>query len=232
MNKLEKYETLVHWGTSTWTYPEWQGIVYQKTYTPKSFKTESLQEYAAFAPFSTIGIDNTFYAPPNPFALAAYVKYLPKDFKCISKVWEEITVPKWGKQPRYGKKAGHENPHFLDAELFKSQVLAVYEKSFRDHTGPLVFEFGEMYPPTVPSLQFFLKKLDGFFEELPSEFQYGVEIRNKNFLQPEYFATLRRHNVSHVFNHWTKMPPLREQMRAAGGSPFTANFAVARLLTR
>lgn len=231
MNMLEKYKTLVRWGASTWTYPEWRGIVYQKTYTQKSFKTESLQEYAGFAPFSTVGIDNTFYAPPNPFVLASYSKYLPAGFKCVSKVWEEMTVPKWGKQPRYGKKAGRENPHFLDAEKFKTEVLAVYEKSFKEHAGPLVFEFGEMYPPTVPSLQFFLEKLDKFFEKLPNDFQYAVEIRNKSFLQPAYFETLRRHNVCHVFNHWTKMPALREQMMAAGNSPFTANFAIARLLT-
>lgn len=231
MTKLEQYERLVHWGTSTWTYPEWQGIVYHKAYTPKSIKTESLAEYAAFPLFSTVGIDNTFYSPPNPFVLAAYAKYLPSGFKCVSKVWEEITVSKWSKQPRYGKKAGQDNPHFLDAELFKSQVLSVYEKAFKEHTGPFVFEFGEMYPPTVPSLQFFVEKLDGFLGKLPKGYQYSVEIRNKGFLKPEYFATLRQHSVSHVFNHWTKMPRLREQMAAAGDPPCTAGFIVARLLT-
>ena len=231
MSRLEKYKQLIHWGTSTWTYPEWEGIVYHKPYTQKSIKTESLAEYAAVPLFSTVGIDNTFYAPPNPFVLATYAKYLPPGFKCVSKVWEEITVPQWSKQARYGKKAGKENPHFLDAEVFKSQVLDVYAKSFRDHCGPLVLEFGQMYPPAVPSLEFFLEKLDAFFGKLPKDFQYAVEIRNKGFLKGEYFDTLRRHGVAHVFNHWTKMPRLREQAAAAGDPPFTADFALARLLT-
>jgi len=231
MNNAREYTQLVSWGTSTWTYPEWQGIVYHKEYTTKSIKTESLAEYAAFPRFSTVGIDNTFYAPPNPFVLEAYAKYLPAGFKCVSKVWEEITVPKWSNQKRYGKRAGKENPHFLDAEFFTASVLSVYEKAFKDHTGPLVLEFGEMYPTVIPSLQFFLEKLDRFFSQLPKDFQYAIEIRNKGFLRPEYFETLRQHNVAHLFNHWTKMPPLRDQMAAAGENPFTADFAVARLLT-
>ncbi len=231
MTKLEKYQHLIHWGTSTWTYPEWQGIVYHKPYTAKTIKTESLAEYSAFKPFSTVGIDNTFYAPPNPFVLEEYARHLPKGFKCVSKVWDEFTVPKWSQQKRYGKKAGKENPHFLDAEKFKAEVLAVYDMAFKAHTGPLVFEFGEMYPPTIPSLTFFLEKLEAFFSALPGEFPFAVELRNKAFLKPEYFETLRRHNVSHVYNHWTKMPRLVEQMAAAGEKPFTADFAVARLLT-
>ena len=216
MSKHDHYRSLIHWGTSTWTYPEWQGIIYHQPYTAKTIKTESLAEYGAFKPFSTVGIDNTFYAPPNPFVLEEYAKHLPAGFKCVSKVWEELTVPKWSNQKRYGKKAGQDNPHFLDAELFKSAVLAVHEATFKEHTGPFVFEFGEMFPPVVPSLAFFLEKLEHFFANLPREYQYAVELRNKHFLKPEYFATLRAHNVSHVFNHWMKMPTLREQARAAG----------------
>jgi len=41
---------------------------------------------------------------------------------------------------------------------------------------------------------------------------YAVEIRNKNFLHPEYFATLKRHSVTHVFNSWGEMPAVKEQI--------------------
>ncbi len=30
MPKRTQYRSLIHWGTSTWTYPEWQGIAYHK----------------------------------------------------------------------------------------------------------------------------------------------------------------------------------------------------------
>src|SRR5574341_1039590 len=149
MNKLTQYESLVHWGTSTWTYPEWAGIVYHKPYTTKSIKIESLAEYAAFPLFSTVGIDNSYYAAPNPFVLESYAKYLPSGFKTVSKVWEEITAAKWPQHARYGKRKGQDNPNFLNAEKFKTEVLSVYEKVFRDHCGPFVFEFMEMFPPVI-----------------------------------------------------------------------------------
>ena len=40
------------------------------------------------------------------------------------------------------------------------------------------------------------------------DFRYAVEIRNQEFLTPEYFACLRTHGVAHVFNAWTRMPPI------------------------
>ncbi|MCA9731129.1 DUF72 domain-containing protein [candidate division KSB1 bacterium] len=230
MTKLEKYQHLIHWGTSTWTYPEWAGIVYHKEYTDKSLKTESLAEYAAYSSFSTVGIDNTFYAPPNPYLLQAYAQHLPKDFRCVSKVWQELTVPQWPKHKRHGTRAGQVNESFLDIDLFLERVLSVYARYFRDNLGPFLFEFGYI-PAQIMSEDMFFAKLDGFFRELPNDFQYALEIRNKNFLKREYFNVLRRHKVAHVFNHWSYMPALRAQARAAGENPFTADFTVARLLT-
>ncbi len=91
MIRIDQYRALIHCGTSTWTYPEWQEIIYHQAYTAKTLKTESLMEYAAFEPFSNVGIDNTFYAPPNPFVLEEYAKHLPAGPKCVSKVREELT---------------------------------------------------------------------------------------------------------------------------------------------
>lgn len=230
MTKLEKYRHLIHWGTSTWTYPEWAGVVYHKDYSAKSIKTESLAEYAEYPPFSTVGIDNTFYAPPNPYLLQAYAQHLPIGFPCVSKVWQELTVPQWPKHKRHGTRAGQVNEGFLDVDLFLERILPVYARYFRDNLGPFLFEFGYI-PAQVMPAELFFAKLDIFFAALPDDFQYAVEIRNKNFLQANYFETLRHHNVAHVFNHWSYMPALRTQAQAAGENPFTADFAVARLLT-
>lgn len=74
---------LLHWGALTWTYPEWQRIVYYQAYTAKTIKAESLAEYAAFEPFRTVGIENTFYASPNPFVLEEDAKHLPAGIKRV-----------------------------------------------------------------------------------------------------------------------------------------------------
>ncbi|MEO8206434.1 MAG: DUF72 domain-containing protein, partial [Chthoniobacterales bacterium] len=59
---------------------------------------------------------------------------------------------------------------------------------------------------------------------------YAVEIRNKNFLQEEYFETLRQHNAAHVYNSWTRMPSVLEQLDLENSQ--TADFSVGRFLLK
>jgi uncharacterized protein YecE (DUF72 family) len=65
---------------------------------------------------------------------------------------------------------------------------------------------------------------------LPAGFRYAVEVRNLEFLGPEYFAVLAVRNVAHLFNAWTRMPELAEQI--ARPAAFTADFTVAQALLR
>jgi len=143
------------------------------------------------------------------------------------KVWEEITIPAYAKQARYGTKAGQSNPRFLDAKLFNDLVLTPYrEAKFEPHTGPFLFEFQrhEM------SSEDFCLRLDSFFGQLPLDFRYAVEIRNSGLLGPDYRKVLETHGVAHVYNHWSYMPPLREQHHRMEDC-FTAPFTVLRLMT-
>jgi hypothetical protein len=79
-------------------------------------------------------------------------------------------------------------------------------------------------------LEEFLPRLERFLDSLPCGWKYAVEIRNPEYLAPEYFLALARRNVAHVFNAWTRMPTLGEQV--AMGDSFTADFTVARALLR
>jgi uncharacterized protein YecE (DUF72 family) len=73
-----------------------------------------------------------------------------------------------------------------------------------------------------------MARLDPFLRSLPRGFQYAVEIRNPEYLRPDYLHVLASHNVAHVFNAWTRMPSLEEQSQLA--EAFTAEFTVVRAL--
>ena len=222
---------LVRFGTSTWTYEGWQGQVYNRQYAKSRFAQECLGEYAQYQYqgqplFSTVGNDSTFYRPPTANQLRRYLNQIPEEFEMCFKVWEEITIPSYAKQARYGAKAGQSNPRFLDAQLFKDLVLAPYrEAKFEPHTGPFIFEFQRH----GLSAEDFVGKLDRFFANLPKDFRYAVEIRNAGLLGPLYRDILAQHGIAHVYNHWSYMPPLAEQHK--GMETFTAPFTVLRLLT-
>lgn len=72
--------------------------------------------------------------------------------------------------------------------------------------------------------------MNSFFAELPKDFRYAVEIRNAGLLGPDYHKVLEHHDVAHVYNYWSYMPPLREQHHRMEDC-FTAPFTVLRLLT-
>jgi uncharacterized protein YecE (DUF72 family) len=222
---------LIKFGTSTWTYEGWQGQVYNKPYTKTAFARECLGEYCLYRYrneplFRTVGNDSTFYRPPTANQLLRYLTQIPEAFEMCFKVWEELTIPSFAKQARYGAKAGQPNPRFLDAQLFKDLVLAPYlEANFAPHAGPFLFEFQRHGMPTEE----FCSRLDGFFSRLSRDFRYAVEIRNAGLLGPDYHEVLEKHGIAHVYNHWSYMPPLAEQHQRMGS--FTAPFAVLRLLT-
>ena len=119
---------LIRFGTSTWTYEGWQGQVYTRHYAKSTFTRECLGEYCQYQYqgeplFRTVGNDSTFYRPPTANQLRHYLSQIPEDFQMCFKVWEEITIPSYAKQPRYGARAGQSNPRFLDANLFNELVL-------------------------------------------------------------------------------------------------------------
>ncbi len=223
---------LIRFGTSTWTYEGWQGQVYRRQYAKTTFVKECLGEYCQYLYngeplFRTVGNDSTFYRPPTANQLRHYLNQIPEDFQMCFKVWEEITIPRFSRQARYGLKAGQPNLRFLDAKLFNELVLTPYRAAkFEPHMGPLLFEFQQHGMPTGE----FCSRLDQFFGQLPNDFRYAVEIRNAGLLGLNYRKVLESHGVAHVYNHWSYMPPLLEQHRRLE-QLFTAPFIVIRLLT-
>jgi uncharacterized protein YecE (DUF72 family) len=221
--------SLVRFGTSTWNYPGWRGLVYHRDYGPKGAAARMLKEYAAFPLFGTVGIDSSYYGPPTEAVLRSYAENLPAGFPCISKVWSQLTIHTFTKaQDR--EKAGKINPDFLNPDLFVEEIYQPYQHHFAENTGPFVFEFQTIAKSSRIGPEGFASRLDEFFSALPRDAQYAVEVRNDEFLTPMYFAVLREHGVAHVLSSWTRMPPLGHQLDLPGS--ITAPFILARALLR
>jgi uncharacterized protein YecE (DUF72 family) len=220
---------LVRFGTSTWNYPGWQGLVYHEDYGPKGAAARMLREYAAFPLFGTVGVDSSYYGPPTEAVLRSYAEHLPRGFPCISKVWGQVTIHRFTKAQDEAR-AGKLNPDFLNPDIFIEEIYQPYRRHFADNTGPFIFEFQTIAKSGGMSPQRFATRLDEFFSALPRDAQYAVEVRNDEFLTPMYFAVLREHSVAHVFNSWTRMPPIGHQLDLPGS--LTGPFILARALLR
>src|SRR6266446_3243546 len=218
----------IRFGTSTWTYDGWFGDVYHRRYRGPQ-PASRLEEYTRYPLFRTVGIDSAFYDPPSEAELASYARALPSGFPCVSKVWDRITAKRLGQDSQPGL-TGMRNPDFLNAALFKDSVLGPYSRVFRDHAGCFVFELQAMRGKDLPDPLQWADQLDDFLQELPRDFRYAVELRNPELLTGVHGDVLKRHGVAHVFNSWTEMPPIGEQVQL--GWTFSAGFTVARALLK
>jgi uncharacterized protein YecE (DUF72 family) len=224
----------IYVGTSSWKYEGWLGLIYtvdryltRGKFSRAKFAKTCLAEYAEV--FKTVCLDAGFYQFPGARMLDGIFSQVPDDFRLSIKVTEDITAKKFPNLPRYGKRAGQINEHFLDADLFIASFLGPLEP-YRGRVGTLIFEFGHFHPGDWERGRQFVEALDSFLAQLPKGWNYSVEIRNENFLQAEYFETLRRRGVAHTFNSWTRMPSVSAQLAMPGS--FTADFASARLLLK
>ncbi len=208
--------------------------MYTRDYkSERDFNLRCLEEYATIPWFRTMCIDSLFYNPPSPSTLVRYAEQTPDYFRWVSKVWERITIHSYPRHARYGQFAGQANPDFLNSSLFKERVLSAYstDPRVRLRTGPFVFQFAPFSPRVIPYQQF-IDRLAQFLHELPNEFEYAVEVRNKELLSLSYFQALNESKVTHCFNHWNSMIGLKAQMQAAADAGgLRADFYLARLLT-
>jgi uncharacterized protein YecE (DUF72 family) len=220
-------------GTSSWKYAGWRGSLYDESryirrgrFSEARFEKFCLAEYAEV--FKTVCVDAAFYKFPEPRALEELVSLVPADFLFSLKVTDEITIRRFPNLPRFGSRAGEINPNFLRAELFESAFLRACQP-VRPNVGLLLFEFSRFSPADFTRGRDFLEALDLFLAKLPTDWRYGVEIRNRSFLRPEYFSILARHGVAHVYTSWQDMPSLGEQLDLPG-SRTAPDFCGARLL--
>jgi uncharacterized protein YecE (DUF72 family) len=217
-------------GTSSWKYEGWLGQIYTSDryetrgrFSRRRFEAECLPEYAET--FPVVCGDFSFYQFPSPEYWGKLFVSAPAHLQFALKVPEEVTAEVFPRHARYGARAGTKNESYLDADGLKALFLEPLEP-YRSRIAALIFEFGAR-SASAPE---FVDHLGPFLSALPGGFRYSVEIRNRAYLVAPYFECLREHGVAHVFNAWTRMPALAEQIALPGA--MTAPFTVVRALLR
>ncbi|HZR17335.1 MAG TPA: DUF72 domain-containing protein [Verrucomicrobiae bacterium] len=222
-------------GTSSWKYPGWFGALYDRgryeyrgRFAQTRFNRGCLEEYAAI--FKTVCVDAAYYTFPTEKYLQGMAEQVPHDFRFAFKVTDAVTLKKFPKLDRFGDLAGKSNENFLNADLFAASFLGPCA-TIQAKVGLLIFEFSRFWPDDYEHGRDFIADLDNFLGKLPTGWPYGVELRNRPWLRPEYFECLKRHGVTHVFNSWEAMPSINEQM-ALPESRTHPELVAARFLLR
>lgn len=249
--RFRKLHPQVLLGTASDRYAGWIGQIYaperylnrlskrSKTFKDKAFVEEtlpvdSLEEY--FEHFSILEIDFTFYQllldenekpTQNYFLLKKYGSHLKEKDSLFLKVPQLITARKVHQGAQYGL-----NENYLNPELF---IRRFYQPA-REVLGSKIrgFIFEQEYhrrQERIP-IDELAASLAQFFESIPEDDRYHLELRTEAYLSLPVFSLMRKHGLGQVLSHWTWLPPLDKQFDKSGRRFFNAGGqAVIRLMT-
>ncbi|RKP49027.1 DUF72 domain-containing protein [Trinickia fusca] len=201
----------VHLGTSSWSFPGWEGIVYGEAYSDSKLARDGLAAYGAHPLLGTVSIDRSFYAPLSVADYLRYAQQVPDGFRFIVKAPASVTDATV--RAERGEPVAA-NPCFLDARLAANEFVQPCLAGLGEKAGALVFQFPPLPERMLGEPAVFMERLSAFLAALPPLPEgpcYAVEIRDACLLTPRLIRMLREHGVRYCVGLHARMPdPLRQ----------------------
>jgi uncharacterized protein YecE (DUF72 family) len=206
----------LYMGTSSWSFPGWQGIVYAEKLSKERLSRQGLEAYSKHPLLRAASIDRTYYAPVTAQVFADYAGQVPDGFRFVVKAHELCTLPRFPRMERYREQAGSRNDLFLDPGYAADHVVQPYLEGLGDRAGVLLFQFSPREPEGGPAR--FIDGLHRFLDDLPDGPTCAVELRTGSLFIPPYLEALADVGAVHCFNVHPSMPPIAKQRELADGA--------------
>ena len=210
----------LHLGTSSWSFPGWDGLVYDGVHKAQELARTGLAAYAQHPLLRCVGVDRAHYAPLPAAALRDWAAHVPKKFRFLVKAHEACTLQVYPNHPRYGRHAGSVNARFLQPGYARDHVVQPFCEGLGQHAGPLLFQFAAQDVALLGGPQGFAAQLHNFLRALPRGPLVAVEVRNAALLGPDYAQALAANGAVHCFNILPNMPNVRTQAQLLRGVRF------------
>lgn len=206
-------------GTSSWSFPAWQNLVFLGRWTERRLARDGLHAYARHPLLRAVGIDRTYYAPITAADFARYAQSVRDDFRFLVKAHNACTQPA-AQSRRRRTPAGPQRPaaatepdRFLDADYAARTVVEPLVEGLGPKAGPLLFQFPPLRLKPIGGPQRFIERLHAFLRSLPRGPLYAVELRNDELLTEAYAAMLADLGVCQCLNVHPTVPAIEEQAR-------------------
>ncbi|MCU0976743.1 MAG: DUF72 domain-containing protein [Steroidobacteraceae bacterium] len=213
----------LRFGTSSWSFPGWRGLVYGADYPEATLARAGLDAYARHPLFRSVGVDRGYYAPVDEAVLARYAGAVDDDFRFLLKAHAALTTPRTAFRPAYLQGVPD---LFLDARHATHAVIEPARRAMGERLGVVLFQFPPMPPQVWPHRVRLLGRLHDFLTALPPGPVYALEWRDAEILGGDYHAMLADAPAVHAPCSHPRMPPVDEQ----GVDPAASRALVIRWL--
>ncbi|PQV48493.1 DUF72 domain-containing protein [Paraburkholderia sp. BL21I4N1] len=201
----------IHLGTSTWSFPGWNGIVYGDEYSNSKLSREGLTAYGAHPLLKTVSIDRSFYQALTVTEYLRYAQQVPEHFRFIVKA--PMTITDATVRAERGEPVSL-NPCFLNAQMAIDDFVTPCIEGLGAKAGALVFQLSPLPDQMLAQPAVFIERLAEFLTalpRLPDGTCYAIEIRDASLLTPRFIRTLKTAGVRYCVGIHARMPdPLRQ----------------------
>ncbi|WP_434107189.1 DUF72 domain-containing protein [Paraburkholderia caffeinilytica] len=201
----------IHLGTSTWSFPGWNGIVYGDDYSNSKLSREGLTAYGAHPLLKTVSIDRSFYQALSVTEYLRYAQQVPEHFRFIVKA--PMTITDATVRAERGEPVSL-NPCFLNAQMAIDEFVTPCLEGLGTKAGALVFQLSPLPDQMLAQPAAFIERLAEFLTALPKLPEgtcYAIEIRDASLLTPRFIRTLKAAGVRYCVGIHARMPdPLRQ----------------------
>ena len=198
----------LHLGTSSWSFPGWNGLIYDGEFRAPQLARDGLAAYSKHPLMRTVSIDRTFYAPINEAEYARYAAQVPNNFRFLVKAPMAIT----SSYLRADTGEFTDSPNFLDVDYAINAFINPCIAGLGAKAGPLVFQCPPQGRATTGNPDPFINRLYRFLKALPQDVLYAVEVRDPEILTERFFACLNTTGVRFCVASHARMPPPRAQI--------------------
>jgi uncharacterized protein YecE (DUF72 family) len=208
-----KLPARIRLGTSSWHFPGWARLVYDRVADERVLSRDGLRAYAQHPLLGCVGLDRSFHAPMAASEFRHYAEQVPAEFRFVVKAPMLCT----GSVIRTdGRAHPAPNPHFLDAGYATDRFVQPCLEGLGYKAGPLVFQFPPVGREFTRQPAAFAERLLDFLRGLPRGPLYAIELRDHALIGPEYLAALRAAGARHCLGLHPRMPVASEQARETG----------------
>jgi uncharacterized protein YecE (DUF72 family) len=201
-------------GTSSWFFPGWHGLVWDRPTDQATLSREGLSAYAAHPLFTTVCVDRTFYAPLDRAQFAVLADQVPEQFRFVVKAPAACTQS-WARGASGKPQA---NPVFLDAACVRQRFIEPCIAGLGPKAGALLFQFPPLGRALLRERGRFVERLHALLAALPRGPLYAVEVRDASLLTRPFFAALRDAGAHYCVGVHPRMPAVAVQAAAMAGA--------------
>lgn len=229
----------LHLGGSSWSYPGWEGLVWDKRYSETLLARKGLAAYARHPLLRAVSIDRGFYKPLTGSQYEAYAAQVPGHFRFTVKAPSLVTdALVRGRDGDGGGRGRQANEAFLDPELAVQEFVAPALEGLGAKIGALVFQLSPLPPERLARMDEQLRRLEQMLAALPSlhptapDGIVAVEVRDPEWLRPEFVEVLRAQGATYCLGLHPKLPAIEDQLwllRALWPGPLVCRWNLHRV---